>query len=554
MSFPATYNIQYYYGDTYEFVIFPKNTSGDPFSLEDVNWEARFTIATARGELPSGEPPKIEGFAEIAEDRSSILCTIRPSDADAIDPDRQYVYDVEIRKAQSPYDFVYTLLTGNISVTKDITEAVVQEPDQEPLNPVNLEVSEETFSSFKVEWDQPTSGGRPSSYKLVILPYTEDLEQLQFAAVTNPITIPGTASSFTFSGLFENTEYSVAVLAANATGNANLDTILTNTEPIETLDNPLTIDPDFAVFNNANAEYRINNQANPTLVLTRGQTYTFGIQSPGQPFWIQSFPAPYNSEFTNVAGVNGNGTQVGVLTFSVPGNAPGTLFYTSQNNPEMFGVIEVVGAIVNPDPTAPAAPTINSITPGDESLVVNFTAGGDGGATITNYKYSIDGINYVELDPVTTTSPFTITGLTNDTSYPITIKAVNAIGDSDSSNSVSGTPVAPEPEPEPEIDFAVTSSGASAYIINGVSNDTLTLVRGQTYIFDIDATGHPFWIQTVPGAYSEGDVYNLGISNIGTESGTITWTVDESAPNTLYYVCQFHSSMQGTINIIDGES
>ena len=99
--------------------------------------------------------------------------------------------------------------------------------------------------------------------------------------------------------------------------------------------------------------------------------------------------------------------------------------------------------------------------------------------------------------------------------------------------------------------FTVTNSGASAYLIDGVSNATLTLIRGFTYNFSVNASGHPFWIQTVAGAYSSGNIYSTGITNGGAAVGTITFTVPYDAPNTLYYVCQFHSSMAGTINIKD---
>ena len=43
----------------------------------------------------------------------------------------------------------------------------------------------------------------------------------------------------------------------------------------------------------------------------------------------------------------------------------------------------------------------------------------------------------------TTTSLFTISGLTNGTSYSVSIKAVNEIGDSIASNTVAGIPIAP---------------------------------------------------------------------------------------------------------------
>ena len=93
-------------------------------------------------------------------------------------------------------------------------------------------------------------------------------------------------------------------------------------------------------------------------------------------------------------------------------------------------------------PASPSAPTISSVTAANGSLTVAFTAGAAGGSAITNYKYSIDGTNYVALNPAATTSPFTISGLTNGTSYSVSIKAVNEIGDSVASNAVAGIPVA----------------------------------------------------------------------------------------------------------------
>jgi hypothetical protein len=76
------------------------------------------------------------------------------------------------------------------------------------------------------------------------------------------------------------------------------------------------------------------------------------------------------------------------------------------------------------------------------------------------------------------------------------------------------------------------------------------LTRGNTYYFDVN-TGptHPFWIKTSPTTGS-GNVYSTGVTNNGTYSNTITFTVPSNAPNTLYYACENHNTMQGTINII----
>ncbi len=99
--------------------------------------------------------------------------------------------------------------------------------------------------------------------------------------------------------------------------------------------------------------------------------------------------------------------------------------------------------------------------------------------------------------------------------------------------------------------YTVTNVGAGAYSIDGSSNPTLNLLRGFTYQFSVNASGHPFWIQTVSGAYSSGSIYSSGVTNGGAAVGTITFAVPYNAPSTLYYVCQFHSSMAGTINISD---
>ena len=82
------------------------------------------------------------------------------------------------------------------------------------------------------------------------------------------------------------------------------------------------------------------------------------------------------------------------------------------------------------------------------------------------------------------------------------------------------------------------------------SNDpTLYLARGQTYEFNIDASGHPFHIQTSSGAYNASNLYTTGVTNAGAAVGVVTFAIPFSAPNTLYYVCQNHSNMAGTITV-----
>lgn len=101
--------------------------------------------------------------------------------------------------------------------------------------------------------------------------------------------------------------------------------------------------------------------------------------------------------------------------------------------------------------------------------------------------------------------------------------------------------------------FEVTNSGTSGYIIDATTNPTLELLRGFTYIFDVNATGHPFYLQSVSGGYDANNILQSGdgVSNNGAQSGKVIFNVPYNAPSTLYYYCQFHSSMGGQINISD---
>jgi len=120
MAFPGTYNISYYKGDTFEFRIYPKDITGAAFDLTDfsANGSAKFTIATARGTGAT----QVVATAEISSDLTHIACVITPSQGSSLSASTQYVYDVEIsRTVSGSYPYVYTLLTGTLSVTDQVS-------------------------------------------------------------------------------------------------------------------------------------------------------------------------------------------------------------------------------------------------------------------------------------------------------------------------------------------------------------------------------------------------------------------------------------------------
>jgi hypothetical protein len=74
-------------------------------------------------------------------------------------------------------------------------------------------------------------------------------------------------------------------------------------------------------------------------------------------------------------------------------------------------------------------------------------------------------------------------------------------------------------------DFTVVASYPT-YTINGQANPGLTLLRGKTYTFSVNASSHPFYIKSIQGNPA-------------------------NAPGTLYYDCSIHASMTGTITIVN---
>jgi hypothetical protein len=114
MAFPSTYNFNYYRGDTTQFVTRPKNAN-DGSSFDLTGYSANFTIANQRG--ASGT--QYEASSVVNATTDIVTCTITPAVGRTLAAG-SYVYDIEIDNGVQ----IYTLLTGTITVTDDISGAV----------------------------------------------------------------------------------------------------------------------------------------------------------------------------------------------------------------------------------------------------------------------------------------------------------------------------------------------------------------------------------------------------------------------------------------------
>lgn len=160
--------------------------------------------------------------------------------------------------------------------------------------------------------------------------------------------------------------------------------------------------------------------------------------------------------FTNLQ--YGTYTLSGSITgkaYGLGGQPTSTVYYSSPLNYVLENPI-----------TVPSAPVINSLTPGNKKIDINYTTPSNGGSPITNYQYSINGGNFISFN--STSNPLTISGLTNYSQYTIIIRAVNAIGASSNSNSLSSFPY--KIFEELSLDIVPTTNCKAAFSVYRLSN------------------------------------------------------------------------------------
>lgn len=126
-----------------------------------------------------------------------------------------------------------------------------------------------------------------------------------------------------------------------------LSIVVPSTITLPALVPPTTVT--YNVANNGAGAYAFSGDAEGDNVnigpLRRGGTYTFNVTAPGHPFYLTTdngsnyASGTYFGEYTN--GVTGSRTDSGTVTFTVPADAPDTLYYQCGNHSPMRGQITV---------------------------------------------------------------------------------------------------------------------------------------------------------------------------------------------------------------------
>ena len=145
-------------------------------------------------------------------------------------------------------------------------------------------------------------------------------------------------------------------------------------------------------------------------------------------------------------GISFGGSWHNVTTYITNNTLEDEVNYVGGNNysnvsPFLYDTVPATTTSYTLPNTPPGAPTSLSASAGNQSVVIAFTPGASGSTPITNYKYSINnGASYFEFDPVVTTSPVVISGLTNGQAYSIKLLAMNVDGDGIPSDTITVTP------------------------------------------------------------------------------------------------------------------
>lgn len=175
MAFPATYNISYYSGDTYQFLIKPKNTDGSSFNIASSIYTPKFYIASSRGSSQ---------FNVVKKSISNNIATLTTS------TNHGYTIDsiITVSNVDSTFNGAYRI-TGIPSLTKF------------SYRKININVEEADCSGYVVNTIEASATISSSAYSVITKVLTSNVATLTTSTahnyvVGNSISISGVDNIF----------------------------------------------------------------------------------------------------------------------------------------------------------------------------------------------------------------------------------------------------------------------------------------------------------------------------------------------------------------------
>ena len=189
--------------------------------------------------------------------------------------------------------------------------------------------------------------------------------------------------------------------------------------------------------------------------------------------------------------------------------------------------------------------------------------GGSGYPTAPNVSFSAPGGSGIQTVGSTTVSAATNGGSQASAFAGINVNTGEITSVTMVSNGAGYTSVPTLTVSSPNVDttFNVTvyndyASGNNYYTLSGGINESLDIIQGQTYTFDLSSSthsGHLFALSaTQDGTHGGGTKLTSGVTYNGTQGttgATMVLVVDANTPSTLYPYCETHSGMGGTTSL-----
>ena len=245
-----------------------------------------------------------------------------------------------------------------------------------------------------------------------------------------------------------------------------------------------------------------------------------------------------------------NNSGVDTITMSDPGGG-----YTSAPT------ITIDAPSTTPSVQATATATIVDDNSGNNTFAISgitIDNGGSGYPTQPNVTISAPAAGGVQATATATVSantnggrPASAFATINANTGEVTDVTITAAG---SGYSTVPTLTVGSPNVDTTFNSTVYNDGTNNYytFLGGI-NETLKLIQGQTYTFDLSSSthsGHLFALSaTQDGTHGGGTKLTSGVTYTGTQGTTgakMVLVVDANTPSTLYPYCETHSGMGGS--------
>ena len=195
-------------------------------------------------------------------------------------------------------------------------------------------------------------------------------------------------------------------------------------------------------------------------------------------------------------------------SFNITGLTNGTTYTVKMKaTNSLCDSLDSAASVAFVPKTLPGAPTIQSATAGNQRATVVFSAPTvTGGSPITQYKYRLNGGSAVALP--TLDASFVLTGLTNGTSYTLTMSAITIAGESVSSAASSAFVPSTTPAAPVITGVSIRNLGASvSFTVNNGGNALTDLqysLNDASYV-SVGTTSSPL----VLNGLTNGEVYRV---------------------------------------------